>query len=116
MSTAEERFDLTKQAYVDAFHAWDDDLDACEGDGAKMKKVNANLKTLHTQMLRAANEWLGATAPAVEAAYDKAKAAKAAVDAARENAVEIVARLAAFLDLADGIKDLVDKAKAKKPA
>ncbi len=115
MSTHEDRFALTRQAYENAFNSWDADLDACAGSGASMRKVNANLRALHTEMLRAANAWLGATGAAVEDAFDAAKAAKKVVDDARENDVEIVARLTAFADLSDSIKALVDKAKKATP-
>lgn len=110
-STHEERFALAAQAYSDAWTARKADRKACAGDAVKLKAINANLDGLHTQMLRAANAWLAETGPAVEAAFKAAKDAKAAVDKARQDEVDIVTRLGAFADLLDGVKTLIDKAK-----
>lgn len=111
MSTHEERFALTAQAYSDAWSARKADRKACAGDATKLKAINANLDGLHTEMLRAANSWLAETGPDVEAAFRAARDAKDAVDKARQDAVDIVTRLGAFADLLDGVKTLIDKAK-----
>lgn len=111
MSTHEDRFALAKGAYEDAFNNWEIDLEACNGNGTNMRKVNANLRALHTQMLRAANAWLGETGPDVEAAFKAAKDAKTAVDKARQDEADIVTRLGAFADLLTSVTTLIDKAK-----
>lgn len=111
MSSHEERFALAAQAYSDAWRNRKADRKACGGEAAKLKAVNDNLEGLHTQMLRAANAWLAETGPDVEAAFEAAKTAKEAVDKARADAVAITARLAAFADLLDGVKTLIEKAK-----
>lgn len=111
MSSHEERFALTAQAYSEAWMNRKADRKACGGDAAKLKGVNDNLEGLHTQMLRAANAWLAETGPEVEAAFEAAKSAKVAVDKARADAVEITRRLGAFADLLDSVKTLIDKAE-----
>lgn len=111
MSTHEERFALAAQAYSDAWNARKADRKACGGDATKLKAINANLDGLHTGMLRAANAWLAETGPDVEAAFKAAQDAKAAVDTARQDAMEIVARLGLFADLLNGVKTLIDKAE-----
>lgn len=111
MSTHEDRFALAAQAYSDAWNARKADRKACAGDAARLKAVNANLDGLHTEMLRAANAWLGETGPDVEKAFKAAQDAKDAVDKARQDAVDIVTRLGAFADLLDGVKTLIDKAR-----
>ncbi|QDH74190.1 hypothetical protein [Brevundimonas sp. M20] len=110
MSTHEDRFALTAQAYSDAWNARKEDRKACNGDTTKLKAINANLDGLHTEMLRAANAWLAQTGPDVEAAFKAAQDAKAAVDKARQDAVDIVTRLGLFSDLLNSVKTLVDKA------
>lgn len=117
MSTHEERFALAAQAYSDAWTARKADRKACGGDAAQLTAVNANLDGLHTQMLRAANAWLAETGPEVERAFKAAQDAKDAVDKARQDAVDIVARLDAFADLLSSVTGLIDKAKkATAPA
>lgn len=111
MSTHEERFALAAQSYSDAWAARKADRKACAGDAAKLKAVNDNLDGLHTEMLRAANAWLAETGPDVEAAFKAAGDAKAAVDRARQEAVDIVTRLGLFADLLGSVTTLIDKAK-----
>lgn len=114
MSTHEQRFALAAQAYSDAWTNRKSDRKACGGDAARLKAINDNLEGLHTQMLRAANEWLGETGPAAEAAFEAARTAKAAVDQARADAVEITERLAGFADLLDRVRTLIDKTGTAK--
>lgn len=111
MSTHEDRFALAAQAYSDAWSARKADRKACHGDAALLKAINTNLDGLHTEMLRAANAWLGETGPDVEAAFQAAQDARAAVDKARQEAADIVTRLGAFADLLNGVRTLIDKAK-----
>lgn len=111
MSTHEERFALTAQAYSDAWNARKADRKACGGDATKLKAINANIEDLHTEMLRAANAWLAETGPEVEAAFKAAQDADTAVDKARQEAVDIVTRLGAFADLLGSIRTLIDKAQ-----
>lgn len=111
MSTHEDRFALAAQAYSDAWNARKADRKACGGDATRLKAINDNLDGLHTEMLRAANAWLGETGPDVEAAFKAAGDAKAAVDKARQDAVDIVTRLGLFADLLGGVKTLIDKAQ-----
>lgn len=111
MSTHEDRFALTAQAYSDAWNARKADRKACGGDAGKLKAINDNLDGLHTEMLRAANSWLAETGPDVEAAFKAAGDAKAAVDKARQEAADIVTRLSAFADLLGGVRTLIDKAR-----
>lgn len=111
MSTHEERFAVAAQAYSDAWRARKADRQACAGDAAKVKAVNDNLDKLHTQMLRAANAALTETGADVEAAFRAAQDAKAAVDRARQEAVDIVTRLGLFADLLGSVTTLIDKAK-----
>jgi flagellin-like hook-associated protein FlgL len=111
MSSHEERFALTAQAYSDAWSARKADRKVCNGDATRLKAVNANLDGLHTEMLRAANAWLAETGPDVEAAFKAAQDAKDAVDRARQDAVDIVTRLGAFADLLNSVTTLIDKAR-----
>ena len=110
MSTHEERFAVVDQAYKDARRSRKADRKACSGDADKLKAVNDNLDGLQTEMLRAANAWLAETGPDVEAAFKAASDAKAAVDQARQDAVDIVTRLGLFADLLGSVTTLIDKA------
>jgi hypothetical protein len=110
-STHEDRFAVAAQAYSDAWNARKADRKACNGDLTRLKAVNVNLDGLHTQMLRAANAWLGETGPDVEAAFKAAKDAKDTVDKARQDEADIVTRLGTFTDLLSSVTTLIDKAK-----
>ena len=116
MSTPQERFQQALGAYQDAWNNRKQDRKDCQGDTDRLKAVNANLDGLHTQMLRAARESLEANGPAVEAAYADAKAAKKAVDDARQAAADIATRITAISGLLNAVKTLIDKASAKPAA
>jgi hypothetical protein len=111
-SSEQERLAVIYQSFKDAFARRAKDLK----DAQTAAQANAILKNVHDlelAYLTAAKQALDKNGPAIEAAYDKAVAAKTAVDEAYAAAKSLAKRIGLVGDLAGQLGDLVRKASGK---
>ncbi|HSI17284.1 MAG TPA: hypothetical protein VK980_05910 [Sphingomonas sp.] len=108
-STAQDRLMEVYQSYSDAYERRSDDLAAAQSPD-QIKAILANVNTLEIAYLEAARNALDATGPAIEQAFTDAQTARAAVDAAYQNAKGIVEKIRLVGSLAKKATALVKAA------
>lgn len=110
MTSAHDRLIELYQSYSDAYDRRAADLAAAQSPD-QINAILANVNTLECAYLEAARNALDATGPAVEQAYADAQAARAAVDAAYQNARDIVEKIRVVGRLATKATALVKAAQ-----
>jgi hypothetical protein len=111
-TSAQDRLLEVSQSYGDAYDRRAGDLAAAQSPD-QINAILANVNTLEIAYLEAARNALDATGPAVEQAYTDAQEARAAVDAAYQNAKGIVEKIRLVGSVAKKATALV---KAARPA
>lgn len=109
MSSAQDRLLEVYKSYGDAYDRRAADLAAAQSPD-QINAILANVNTLECAYLEAAREALDATGPVVEQAYADAQAARAAVDAAYQQAKDIVTKIRLVGSLAKKATALVKAA------
>jgi hypothetical protein len=109
-STAQDRLMEVYKSYADAYDRRAADLAAAQSP-EQINAILANVNALECAYLEAARTALDATGPVVEQAYTDARAARAAVDAAYQNARDIVEKIRVVGSLATKATALVKAAQ-----
>ena len=110
-TSARDRLIEVSQSYGDAYDRRAADLAAAQSPD-QINAILANVNTLECAYLEAARNALDATGPAVEQAYTDAQAARAAVNAAYQNAKDIVEKIRLVGSLAKKATALVKAAQS----
>jgi hypothetical protein len=109
-TSAQDRLLEVSQSYGDAYDRRAADLAAAQAPD-QINAILANVNTLEIAYLEAVRGALDATGPVVEQAYTDAQAARAAVDAAYQNAKSIVEKIRLVGSLAKKATALVKVAQ-----
>jgi hypothetical protein len=105
-STAEDRLAVVYQAYAIARDEQESDIAAATSD-QQADAIRAHVNTLELIYLRAEREQLDAGGPAVEAAYQAAKAAADAATRAYQRGAALADRIRAIAGAATAVASLV---------
>ena len=108
-SSARDRLHLVYDAYSLAYDRRLDDWKQTTST-AQADAISRNVDRLETQYLKAAKQALDATGPAVEDAYEAAKAAQKDIDDAYESAKSLAEKIALVGKVIGTIGDLLNKA------
>ena len=111
-SSKEERLSLIYEVYRSALQRRGQDMEEAGADAQAKRRIRENVDNLEIAWLDAVTQSLAATGPAVEEAYEKAVAAKKAIDDALKAEKGLYERIGLVGDLVGKIGDLVSKASA----